>query len=193
MSGKFLDSTGDLFRENLKNQTEIGKKAKAYMEKGELVPDEIVLDMLFERITKPDCQKGYILDGFPRTIPQAEALEKRMQKDANVVAISLEVPDSLILERLTGRIVCEKCGAPYHMTGNPPKKEGVCDRCEGKLIQRKDDTRAVVLERLKIFHEQTEPLKEFYGKRGNLILIDGTLSKEKTNAQVDQALKERLK
>ena len=181
-------STGDLFRENLKNNTPVGQKAKSYMDKGELVPDEVVLDMLFERIKQDDCKKGYILDGFPRTIPQAEALDKRLKK-AHVVAISLEVPDEMIVQRLTQRIVCTDCGAPYHKTANPPKEADVCDRCGGALIQRKDDTEAVVLNRLEIFHEQTEPVKTHYEKQGKLVLIDGSVSKEETIAQLDGALR----
>lgn len=183
-------STGGLFREHLTNKTPIGQKAKEYMDSGQLVPDELVLDMLFERIAQPDCAKGYILDGFPRTIPQAEALDKRLNtKEAKIIVISLEVPDQVIVERLTGRIVCEKCGTPYHTVYSPPQKPGVCDRDGEKLIQRKDDTKEVVLERLKVFHEQTEPLKEFYNEKGNLLLVDGTGSKEHTQEQIDAYLK----
>ncbi|MCC5831581.1 MAG: adenylate kinase [Chlamydiales bacterium] len=186
-------STGDLFRENLRNQTPIGQKAKEYMDKGQLVPDEVVLDMLFDRLKAPDCEKGYILDGFPRTIPQAESLDIRLEKaGSRVIAISLEVPDEVIVERLTGRIVCERCGAPYHKTQSPPKEEGVCDRCSGKLIQRKDDSKEVVLDRLKVFHEQTEPVKAHYEKKGGLILIDGNVSKEETVSQLDVSLKRAL-
>lgn len=183
-------STGDLFRENLRNQTPIGQKAKEYMEKGQLVPDEVVLDMLFERLKSADCQKGYILDGFPRTIPQAEALDKRLAStQARVTAISLEVPDEVIIERLTGRIVCDKCGAPYHKVSSPPQKEGICDRCGGTLTQREDDTEAVVRNRLSVFHEQTEPVKEHYQKQGALVLVNGANSKEETIARLDAALK----
>jgi len=186
-------STGDLFRENLRKKTPVGQKAKSYMDQGQLVPDEVVLDMLFERLKEADCQTGYILDGFPRTIPQAEALDARLaQNKTQVIAISLEVPDDVIVTRLTGRIVCEQCGAPYHKTANPPKQEGVCDRCGGKLIQRKDDTKEVVLDRLTVFHEQTEPVKAYYQKKGSLILIDGTVSKEQTVAEVDASLKKVL-
>lgn len=181
-------STGDLFRENLKNNTPIGQKAKTYMDKGQLVPDEVVLEMLFDRLGKPDCKKGYILDGFPRTLAQAEALEKHLPKSARIVTLSLEVPDELILERLTGRLTCETCGAPYHKVACPPKKEGVCDRCEGTLIQRKDDNESVVKERLTVYHSQCEPLKEFYQKKGSLIYIDGSLSKDQTIAQIDASL-----
>lgn len=186
-------STGDLFRENLRNQTPIGQKAKSYMDKGQLVPDEVVLDMLFERLKAPDCQSGYILDGFPRTIPQAKALDSRLEAArSHVIAVSLEVPDQVIIERLTGRIVCEQCGAPYHRVANPPKHDEICDRCGGKLIQRKDDSKEVVLDRLKVFHEQTEPVKTYYQEKGSLILIDGSVSKEQTITQLDSSLKKAL-
>ncbi len=182
-------STGDLFRENLKNNTPIGKKAKEYMDKGQLVPDTVVLDMLFDRLERSDCAHGYILDGFPRTIPQAEILMQRLsQTDAQIFAISLEVPDEMLVERLTGRLVCEKCGAPYHKTANPPKIPGICDRDGSPLIQRKDDTAEVVQERLKVFHAQTEPVKHFFESQGNLVLIDGSLSKEETICQIDAFL-----
>lgn len=186
-------STGDLFRENLRNNTPIGQKAKEYMDKGQLVPDNVVLDMLFERLKAPDTQKGYILDGFPRTIPQAEALDKRLSStNSKVIVISLEVPDEVIVDRLTARLVCENCGAPYHKTASPPKQEGICDRCGGKLVQREDDTEAVIRDRLKVFHEQTEPVKAHYQKKGSLIIIDGAVSKEATNAQIDEKLKKAL-
>ena len=182
-------STGDLFRENLKGNTPIGLKAKAYMEKGALVPDEIVFEMLFDRLAKPDAQKGYILDGFPRTIAQAETLDASLKEKANIVVIEIDVPDRLILDRLTGRLTCEKCGTPFHKTTMKPKVEGTCDKCEGKLIQRKDDTEAVINERLKVYHDQTEPLKGYYAKQGRLTTVDGTISKEKTTEAVEAALK----
>ncbi len=186
-------ATGDLFRENLRNKTPLGEKVKTYMDQGKLVPDDLVLDMLFARLNGPDCAKGYILDGFPRTIPQAEALEGHLAKSrAQIVIISLEVPDKIILERLTGRLVCETCSAPYHKTANPPKSPGICDRDGGKLIQRKDDSEEVVKERLKVFHEQTEPVKEYFQKRGNLLLVDGSLSKEQTISQIDTYLEKTL-
>lgn len=186
-------STGVLFQENLRNQTPIGQKAKSYIDAGKLVPDEVVLTMLFERISEPDCKNGYILDGFPRTIPQAEALDKHLeQTHPTIIALSLEVPDEMIIERLAGRLVCEKCGAPYHTTATPPKQKGICDRDGGTLIQRKDDTVEVIKERLKVFHEQTEPLKAYYQDKGTLILIDGSLSKEKTIFQIDSYLERVL-
>lgn len=182
-------STGDLFRENLKKNTPIGQKAKEYMDKGQLVPDAVVLDMLFDRLSRSDCAKGYILDGVPRTIPQAEILTQRLsQTQAQIIAISLEVPDEMLIERLSGRFVCEKCGAPYHKTATPPKVAGICDRDGASLIQRKDDTEEVVKERLKVFHEQTEPVKDYFQKQGSLVLIDGSLSKEETISQIDAYL-----
>jgi adenylate kinase len=186
-------STGDLFRENLRNQTPIGQKAKSYMDSGQLVPDDIVLDMLFDRLLKEDCAKGYILDGVPRTIPQAEALDNRLAAaNANVIAISLEVPDEIIIERLTGRLVCEKCGTIYHKIYSPPKQSGICDRDGAKLIQRKDDSEDVVKERLRVFHAQTEPVKDYFKNKGNLILIDSSVSKENTITQIDTSLKHAL-
>lgn len=181
-------STGDLFRDNLGRNTEIGKKAKSYMEKGALVPDEIVLAMLFDRISQPDCKNGYILDGFPRTIPQADALQKELE-NKNAVVLSIELPDELIIERLAGRIVCEKCGTPYHVSANPPKNDNICDKCGGKVIQRNDDKEDVIRKRLTVFHEQTEPLKEYYQNKEILYIIDGTGSKEKTTQQIESALK----
>lgn len=178
-------STGDLFRENLKNETPIGMQAKAYLDKGGLVPDEVVVDMLFARIAAPDCEQGYILDGFPRTIPQAKAFDARLDPSrSRLVAISLEVPDEVIVERLTHRVVCAHCGAPYqegHKT--------LCDRCGGMLTHRKDDTKEVVLDRLKVYHEQTEPLKEYYKKEGKLVTVDGTRSQEEIFTEITRALK----
>lgn len=178
-------STGDLFRENLKKETPVGQKAREYMDKGQLVPDEVVLEMLFQRIAKEDCQNGYILDGFPRTIPQAIALDDHLT-DERMVVIDLDVPDELIVERLTGRLVCQECGAPYHKTNQKPKKEGICDRCGGNLIQRKDDSESVVKKRLEVFHDQTEPLRAYYRKSGRVVSIKG--SKDKTREAVSEEL-----
>jgi adenylate kinase len=186
-------STGDLLRGHIRGNTPIGQQAKSYIDQGHLVPDSIVLDILEERLSQPDCAKGYILDGFPRTIPQAEALDARIpQNGAKVFAISLEVPDAVIIERLTGRLVCEICFTPYHITANPPKQPGICDRDGGKLIQRKDDSEEVVKERLRVVHEQTEPVKKYFEHKGNLVLIDGSQSKERTISQIDEFLKAML-
>lgn len=186
-------STGDLFRENLKNNTSIGQKAKSYMDKGELVPDDVVIDMLFERISRPDAQNGYILDGFPRTVPQAESFDKRLNGQGKVVALNLDVPDEMIVQRLAGRLTCSNCGAPYHISACLPKVSGICDRCQGTLIQRSDDKEEVIRKRLAVYHEQTEPLIAYYKKNGKLTTIDGTFGKEKTVELVDKALDEALR
>ena len=166
-------STGDLFRENLKAATELGRRAKEFMESGRLVPDELVLDMLFDRVAADDCRDGYILDGFPRTLAQAEALEDRLGRNANVIAPNLVVADQSIIGRASGRLVCKSCGNIQHLVSAPPKVAGVCDACRGALVQREDDTPAVVAERLKVYHRETEPLVEFYDLRGVLVPVDG--------------------
>ena len=163
-------STGDIFRANIKAGTELGMKAKAFMDAGQLVPDEVIIGIISERLEEPDCAKGYILDGVPRTIAQAEALEK-----AGIVfdcVVSLEVSDETIMERMSGRRVCPDCGASYHVAAVPPKAEGVCDKCGGKLIQRKDDAPETVKSRLEVYHKETEPLKAFYAERGLLKTVE---------------------
>ncbi|WP_457756274.1 adenylate kinase [Thermodesulfatator indicus] len=168
-------STGDMFREHLSKGTELGKKAKEYMDKGALVPDEIVLGMVEERLKQPDCEKGFILDGFPRTVPQAEALDKLLEKLGKKIdyAILIDVPDEELVKRLTGRRTCKKCGMMYHVMFKPPKEEGKCDMCGGELYQRADDNEETVRNRLKVYHEQTEPIIEYYEKKGVLHRIDG--------------------
>jgi adenylate kinase len=166
-------STGDILRHNVKNETPVGKKAKSFMDAGQLVPDEIVIEMLQNRLEEPDCQKGVLLDGFPRTLAQAEALENITKKAYKVVVLSLEVSDQTVIVRLTGRRSCPKCNAIYHITFSPPKEEGVCDGCGETLVIRDDDTEKTVRERLAVFHSQTGPLKEFYKKRDLLTEIDG--------------------
>jgi len=161
-------STGDMIRDALKSGTEIGRKAKTYTEAGKLVPDEVVIGIVRERLAKDDCKKGFILDGFPRTIPQAEALDKMIHIDH---VIDIDVPESLVLERLSGRRVCSKCGASYNIRTMKPKVEGICDVCSGTLVQREDDKPETVKERLKVYHEQTEPLVDFYRKQGKLTVI----------------------
>ncbi len=155
-------STGDMVREEIKAQTELGKKIKQYSDKGELVPDEIIIRLLADRIKKTDCKKGYILDGFPRTINQAEALGKISKID---VVVNLNVPDRIIVTRLSNRVTCKKCGAIYNLLTLKPKKEGVCDSCGGELIQRRDDQPEVIQERLNVYREKTEPLIQYYRKR----------------------------
>ena len=162
-------STGDLFRDNLNKNTPLGKKAKSYMEKGELVPDDLVIDMLFDRIANKDCMKGYILDGFPRTIYQAESYDKRLNNKAKIIVIDLDIEDAPLIKRITGRIVCKECGSPFHKEFSPPKEPNKCDNCSGELYQRKDDTEKVVNERLKVYHKQTQPIIDFYKNKGNII------------------------
>lgn len=164
-------STGNIIREALKNGTELGKKAKSFMDAGGLVPDEIVIDIIKERLAKEDCKDGFILDGFPRTVPQAEALDAMGVEIDKVIEIY--VPDEKIMDRMSGRRVCEKCGASYHVEYKPPKNGETCDSCGGKLVQRKDDAPETVKERLRVYHEQTEPLKDYYGNKGKLYIVEG--------------------
>ncbi len=178
-------STGNILREAIANHTELGQKAKAFMDAGQLVPDQLVIDLLRDRIAQDDCKNGFILDGFPRTIPQAEALDQIASIDC---ALSLEVDDAVIEGRMTGRRVCLKCGATYHIKANPPKKEGVCDVCGDTLHIRKDDKPDVVRHRLATYHEQTEPLKDYYGAQGKLKSIDGAQGIEQTKMLACQAL-----
>ncbi|HCH28983.1 MAG TPA: adenylate kinase [Ruminococcaceae bacterium] len=181
-------STGNIIRAALENGTEMGLKAKAYTEKGELVPDDVVIGIIKERLSEDDCKNGFILDGFPRTIPQAKALD-----DMNIsvdAALSIEVADSEIVKRMSGRRVCEKCGASYHTEFKKPLKEGVCNSCGGRLVIRKDDEPETVLNRLKVFHEQTEPLKDFYKAKEKLLLVEGQDDVKDTTALVLKALSE---
>lgn len=181
-------STGDLLRENIRQNTDLGKKAREFMDKGQLVPDELVLNMLFGRVSRKDCENGYILDGVPRTIPQAESLDAHFPKHETVLALNLNLPDGEIVERITKRVMCEKCGTPYHLTFSPPKKAGVCDKCGGHLYQRGDDTKEVVLKRLQVYHAQTAPLIDYYTKKKLIRTIDSTKSKEEILAQIFQVL-----
>lgn len=173
-------STGDIFRANIKNNTELGQKAKTYMDKGELVPDELVVDLIMDRFKEPDCANGYVLDGFPRTIPQAEALDKALnaQNESVDYAINVEVPDENIINRMSGRRTCVGCGATYHIQFNPTKVEGVCDVCGEKLILRDDDKPETVKNRLSVYHEQTQPLIDYYAKKSILAEVDGTKDME---------------
>ena len=170
-------STGDIFRANIKEGTELGKKAKGYMDKGELVPDELTCDLVMDRIAKDDCAKGFILDGFPRTIPQAEALTAALEKTGQAMdfAIDIEIPDENIIERMGGRRACAVCGATYHLVNIPPKVEGHCDECGGPLILRDDDKPETVKNRLSVYHTQTQPLIEYYANKGILSEVDGTM------------------
>lgn len=179
-------STGNILREAVKNGTELGREAKGYMDSGALVPDDIIIGILKERLAQPDCEKGFILDGVPRTIAQAETIE-RMGIAIDKV-LDIEVPDEAIIERMSGRRVCEKCGDSYHIVYNPPKVEGVCDDCGGKVSIRKDDAPETVRQRLEVYHNQTQPLIAFYRERGLLAEIDGQQSIEDTTASVLAAL-----
>ena len=169
-------STGDIFRANIKGQTELGMKAKVFMDQGQLVPDEITIGMLLDRIQEEDCKKGYVLDGFPRTIPQAESLTKALADMGDHIdyAINVEVPDENIISRMSGRRACLKCGQTYHIVYNPPKKENVCDVCGEALVLRDDDKPETVKKRLDVYHDQTQPLIDYYKAAGVLAEVDGT-------------------
>lgn len=173
-------STGDIFRANIKNGTELGKQAKTYMDQGLLVPDELTVNLVIDRVQKEDCANGYVLDGFPRTIPQAEALTKALEGLGEKLdyAIDVDVPDENIVNRMSGRRACVGCGATYHVKYNAPKTEGVCDVCGEKLILRPDDEPETVLKRLGVYHDQTQPLIDYYAKAGVLKEVDGTLDME---------------
>lgn len=185
-------STGDIFRANIKNGTELGAKAKEYMDKGLLVPDELVCDLVVDRIQQADCEKGYILDGFPRTIPQAEALENALNAIEQKLdyAIDIDVPDENIINRMSGRRACVGCGATYHVVFNPTKVEGKCDVCGESLILRDDDKPETVKKRLDVYHTQTQPLIDFYTKRNVLVEVDGTQSMEKVFEDIMKILGE---
>lgn len=185
-------STGDIFRANIKNGTELGKKAKEYMDQGLLVPDELTCDLVTDRVSKEDCANGYILDGFPRTIPQAEALEDALKKMGTDVdyAINVDVPDSSIVSRMGGRRACVTCGATYHLMFMPPKKEGICDSCGSALILRDDDKPETVQKRLDVYHAQTQPLIDFYEKKGILKTIDGTQEIDRVFGDIKKILGE---
>ena len=173
-------STGDIFRANIKNGTELGTKAKVFMDQGLLVPDELVVDLIMDRFQEADCQNGYVLDGFPRTIPQAKALDDALAKnnDAMEYAIDVDVPDENIVNRMSGRRACVGCGGTYHLVTIPPKTEGICDTCGGELILREDDKPETVQNRLKVYHDQTQPLIDYYQGKGILKTVDGTKSPE---------------
>lgn len=179
-------STGNMIREAMKNGTEMGTKAKSFVDAGKLVPDEVVIGIIKERLAQDDCKNGFILDGFPRTIPQAEALDKMgIEIDA---VLSIEVADEAIVKRMSGRRVCEKCGASYHTEYKKPVKEGVCNACGGSLICRKDDAPETVLDRLHVYHEQTEPLKSYYQNSGKLLTVEGQEELADTTRLVFEAL-----
>lgn len=179
-------STGNILREAMKNETEMGVKAKAFIDSGALVPDDVIIGIIKERLAQDDCKNGFILDGVPRTIAQAEAIETMGIRIDKVLELS--VPDEVIINRMSGRRVCEKCGASYHIVSKQSKVEGVCDACGGKLVIRKDDEPATVLDRLKAYHEQTEPLVDFYRQRGKLAVIAYHDTIEENTAAIMKAL-----
>ena len=183
-------STGDIFRANIKNGTELGKKAKEYMDQGLLVPDELTCDLVVDRIGQDDCKNGFVLDGFPRTIPQAEALTDALNKLGEKMdyAIDVDVPDENIVKRMSGRRACLDCGATYHVVSIPPKKEGICDACGSKLVLRDDDKPETVQKRLDVYHEQTQPLIDYYKKAGILKSVDGTQPMEDVFAEIVKIL-----
>ncbi len=183
-------STGDIFRANIKNGTELGREAKKYMDQGLLVPDELTVKILLDRVAKEDCQKGYVLDGFPRTIPQAEVLDKALteMEDAIDVAVNVDVPDENIIRRMSGRRACLSCGATYHIEHVPPKTEGICDHCGQPLVLRDDDKPETVKNRLKVYHDQTQPLIDYYAGKGILRTVDGTRSMNDVFAAIVEIL-----
>ena len=171
-------STGDIFRANIKNGTELGMEAKKYMDQGLLVPDELTVKILLDRVAKEDCKDGYVLDGFPRTIPQAEVLDKALAERGESIdyAVDVDVPDENIVKRMSGGRACLSCGATFHLEHVPPKEEGICDRCGKELVLRDDDKEETVLNRLKVYHDQTQPLIQFYKNKGVMQAVDGTKS-----------------
>lgn len=183
-------STGDIFRENIKNKTELGNRAKAYMDRGELVPDELVVEIATDRLTKDDCKNGFLLDGFPRTIFQAEKLDEFLTKRGEKIdkVINIDVEKDALVKRITGRRVCKSCGASYHVVNITPKKEGVCDLCSGELIQRADDTEETVLNRIDVYNKQTKPLVDYYDKAGVIINIDGNKDLDDVLADIVKGL-----
>lgn len=183
-------STGDIFRVNIKAGTELGRKAKSYIDQGALVPDEVTIGMLMDRIHEEDCSNGYVLDGFPRTIPQAESLTEALQREGERIdrAVNIDVPDEHIVHRMSGRRVCTHCGATYHIVFNPSSREGVCDLCGGELILRNDDRPETVEKRLQVYHEQTKPLIDYYAGQQVLKTVDGTQDMEQVFADIQAVL-----
>lgn len=183
-------STGDIFRANIKNGTELGNKAKTYMDQGLLVPDELVVDLVVDRVVQEDCKNGYVLDGFPRTIPQAEALDSALMNMNQKIdyAINIEVPDQNIVDRMSGRRACLSCGATYHIINIPTKVEGICDVCGGNTVLRDDDKPETVIKRLRVYHEQTQPLIEYYIDQGILVEVDGTMEMTDVFSAIEKIL-----
>lgn len=183
-------STGDIFRHNIKNETELGKKVKSYLDKGQLVPDELTIDLVWDRLSKDDCKKGFLLDGFPRTINQAEALQKGLEERGLKLdkVINIDIDKNILVKRLSGRRVCKNCGETYHIDNKPTLKDGVCDKCSGEVIQRADDNEKTVLDRIEVYEKQTFPLIDFYKNLGLILTVDGTLSIEDVFSQIKESL-----
>jgi len=184
-----LVSSGDLLRENVNNHTELGKKANSYIKKGELVPDELVEEIIEDRTKRKNCNYGFILDGFPRTLKQAEDLEKILQDKGVPIVVYLSASDDFLIKRLSNRRICENCGAIYHLINLPPKKEGVCDKCGGKLIQREDDKPEVIKRRIDVYHKLTQPIIDYYRKKGNFFEISGEGKLEEMVRKIKEILK----
>lgn len=185
-------STGDIFRKNIKEGTPLGKRAQEYMNKGELVPDDLVIEIALDRLTEADCEKGFLLDGFPRTVDQAEALDEFLTGEGKKVdfVLDIDVPKAELLSRLVGRRVCKDCGATYHIVNIPSKKEGICDKCGGQLYQRADDVAETVENRVEVYNSQTKPLVAYYEKAKNIIHLDGTIGLDTTFSQIVKLLGE---
>lgn len=185
-------STGDIFRKNISEGTKLGLKAKSYMDKGELVPDSLVIEIATDRLTEDDCKGGFLLDGFPRTVEQAVALDAFLGEHGKKIdhVLDIDVPKEELMERLIGRRVCKNCGATYHIKNMPPKKEGVCDKCSGELMQRADDTESTVENRIEVYNRQTKPLLDYYDKSGNIVHLNGSIGLEKLFAQIVEILGE---
>lgn len=183
-------STGDIFRENIKNNTPLGQKAQEYMNKGELVPDQLVVDIALDRLGEDDCKNGFLLDGFPRTVFQADALDKFLKDQGKGIdlVINIEVEDKMLIERLDARRVCPTCAATYNVIGMPPKKEGICDKCNDTLIQRKDDKKETVGNRIKVYHEQTSPLIDYYKEKGLIKDFDGMIGADALFDEIVKAI-----
>lgn len=184
-------STGDIFRSNIKNQTDLGKKVSAYLDKGQLVPDEVTISMVWDRLDQDDCKDGYILDGFPRTLKQAEALKEGLDERNQSLdtVVNINVPAEVLVQRLSGRRVCPSCGASFHVDANPPKKDGICDECGSEIIQRADDKEETVKNRIEVYEEETAPLINFYEKEGLLETFDGTKAIDEISEDILKSLK----
>lgn len=184
-----LISSGDLLRENVNNGTELGEKAKDYMERGELVPDEIVISIIKKRTSESDCEDGFILDGFPRNLNQAKMIDEIYRSEGEIKTVFLNADDDFIIRRLSNRRVCEKCGAIYHLINIPPKKDGICDKCGGKLVQREDDKEDVIKNRLHVYHKITAPLLEYYKNKGNFYQVNGEAGLNKIIKEILEVIK----